>query len=81
MALDTSGLDAGNVVYVGDARWDGVTTGRAGITFVGVLSGGIPEAHLRDAGAVEIYADARELVEKFDSSALGRLAARGRSSG
>jgi HAD superfamily hydrolase (TIGR01509 family) len=74
-ALDKAGLQAGDTLYVGDARWDGEATGRAGIPFVGVLSGGIPEQHLRDAGAIEVWDDAAALVAGFDTSALGRLAA------
>ena len=73
-ALKKAHLRAEDVVYVGDAVWDGESTGRAGIPFVGVLSGGIPDVDLRRAGAVEVWQDAEELVESFEASALGRLA-------
>ena len=53
--------------------WDGKAAERAGIRFVGVLSGGVSEAELREAGAVEVYRDAAELLGHFDESVLARL--------
>jgi HAD superfamily hydrolase (TIGR01509 family) len=73
-ALDKAGLDAEQAVYVGDSIWDGITSGKAGLPFVGVLSGGISAAELRDAGAVEIWSDPADILEHFAETALGRLA-------
>ena len=75
-ALQKSGLAAGNAVYVGDAVWDGVTTRRAGIGFVGVLCGGTPAELLYGAGAVEVWRDPAELVDKLEDSIIGQLAQR-----
>lgn len=77
-ALARTGLQAADCVLVGDTVWDVEAAAKAGMPCIGVLSGGIPAAELRAAGAVEIYRDAAELLEKIDSSPLGRLAAAGR---
>lgn len=73
-ALNESRTDPGRAVMVGDAVWDMVAAGRAGIRGIGLLSGGISEADLRDAGAKEIYADAADLLGKLPASAIGQLA-------
>jgi HAD superfamily hydrolase (TIGR01509 family) len=72
-ALRESGTDPGRAVMVGDAVWDMIAAGRAGIGGIGVLSGGIAEAELRDAGATEIYADAAALLDAISDSAIGQL--------
>lgn len=69
-----NGLRAGDCVLVGDAVWDVEAARKAGMPCVAVLSGGISAAELRDAGAVETYRDAAELLEKIEDSRLGRLA-------
>ncbi|HWB66393.1 MAG TPA: HAD family hydrolase [Mycobacteriales bacterium] len=73
-AMSGAGLTAENVVFVGDAVWDVVATQQLGVGCVGVLSGGIAEAALRDAGAIAIYRDVADLLEDFDGSPLGQLA-------
>jgi phosphoglycolate phosphatase-like HAD superfamily hydrolase len=75
-ALSKSGTDPGRAVMVGDAVWDMIAAGRAGIRGIGLLSGGITEADLRDAGATEIYADAADLIGKIPASAISQLAER-----
>ena len=75
-ALSESGTDPGRAVMVGDAVWDMIAAGRAGIRGIGLLSGGITEADLRDAGATEIYADAADLLGKIPASAISQLAER-----
>jgi HAD superfamily hydrolase (TIGR01509 family) len=72
-ALKQSGLAAERVVFVGDAVWDGESARRAGVTFIGVTCGGTPEPELRAAGAVEVWRDPAELLDKLDESAIGRL--------
>ncbi|HEX3921325.1 MAG TPA: HAD family hydrolase [Streptosporangiaceae bacterium] len=72
-ALSESGTDPGRAVMVGDAVWDVIAAKRAGIECIGLLSGGIAEAELRDAGATETYADAAALLGKISASAIGRL--------
>jgi HAD superfamily hydrolase (TIGR01509 family) len=75
-ALSESGTDPGRAVMVGDAVWDMIAARRAGIRAVGLLSGGIGEAELREAGAKEIYADAAALLGKIPASVIGQLAGR-----
>ena len=72
-ALKRSGLDPKRVVFVGDAVWDGEAAQRAGVPFIGLTCGGTPAAELRDAGAVEVWRDPAELLERLDDSAIGRL--------
>lgn len=71
-ALEESGGAAHEVVFVGDAVWDGYAAQRAGVAFIGVTCGGTPAAELRSAGAVEVWRDPAELLENFDKSVLGR---------
>ncbi|RWZ61528.1 HAD family hydrolase [Labedella populi] len=73
VALDEAGVAPDRAVMVGDARWDGVAAERAGIRFVGVLTGGISEAELRDAGAVAVYASVDELLANLEESPLAAL--------
>lgn len=74
-ALVATGLDAANVVYVGDAVWDMKAAAALGIPSIGVTCGGIQAGQLRDAGAVEVYQGPRDLLENLGSSAIGRLLA------
>lgn len=70
-ALKESGLSADQVVFVGDAVWDGRAAHRAGITFIGVTCGGTPAEDLRAAGAVEVWDDPAHLLSNLDKSVLG----------
>lgn len=72
-ALARADLRPEDVAYVGDAVWDGHTCAKLGVPFVAVLTGGLPEADLREAGAVEVWRSAAELVENFADSVVGRL--------
>ncbi|WP_378148117.1 HAD family hydrolase [Cnuibacter sp. UC19_7] len=62
VALERAGVTADEALMVGDARWDAVAAGRAGIRMVGVRSGGISEGELRDAGALEVHDDVAALL-------------------
>jgi HAD superfamily hydrolase (TIGR01509 family) len=75
-ALSESRTDPGCAVMVGDAVWDMIAAGRAGVRGIGLLSGGITETDLRDAGATEVYADAADLLGRIPASAIGKLAQR-----
>src|SRR3954454_20435836 len=72
-ALDKAGLRADDAVFVGDTVWDVEAASRAGVRCVCVLSGGISETELRDAGAIAVYRDVAHLVAEFDDSPLGKL--------
>jgi phosphoglycolate phosphatase-like HAD superfamily hydrolase len=73
-ALDKSDNDGG-AVLLGDSVWDCRAAGRAGIAVVGVLTGGFSERELRDAGAMDVYESAADLLERIHDSPFGRQAA------
>jgi HAD superfamily hydrolase (TIGR01509 family) len=72
-ALEKAGVDAAHAVMVGDAVWDLEAAGRAGVTCVGVLTGGTSAASLSEAGAVEVWDDVAALLAGLDGSVVGRL--------
>jgi HAD superfamily hydrolase (TIGR01509 family) len=61
VALERSGVDASEAVFVGDTVWDVRAAGKAGIACIAVQTGGIHEQALRDAGAVAVFPGVREL--------------------
>lgn len=75
-ALDAIGLQAGDVVYVGDAVWDVYAAAALGIPTIGLTCGGTGAAELLEAGAVEIYQGPRDLLTNLRDSAIGKLAGR-----
>ena len=70
VALQKAGASPQGAVFVGDAVWDAKACARAGVSCVGVLSGGTSEAELRSAGAVRVYPGPAELLEAFPASLL-----------
>lgn len=67
VAMDTHGLDPERSIMIGDSTWDGEAAGRAGVRFVGVLSGGLSADELVGAGAREVHADPAGLLAAKDS--------------
>lgn len=63
-------VGGGLAVMVGDTNWDIAAARRAGLEAIAVLSGGFPEAVLREAGAAAIYDSVDELRRELDSSPL-----------
>ncbi|MDQ1593548.1 MAG: hypothetical protein QOH40_104 [Arthrobacter pascens] len=74
-ALHAVGIEASDAVYVGDAVWDVYAAARLDIPTIGLTCGGTSEAELREAGAVEVYAGPRDLLDNLRDSAIGRLLA------
>jgi HAD superfamily hydrolase (TIGR01509 family) len=70
VALDKVGLRPAEAMFVGDAVWDAQACQRAGVPCVGVLSGGVSQAELLEAGAVRVYRDAAEILASFPASLL-----------
>jgi HAD superfamily hydrolase (TIGR01509 family) len=68
--LDRLGFEASDAVAVGDSPYDAESARRAGITTVGVLSGGFPEDVLVAAGCTAIYRDVAEILERLASTPL-----------
>jgi HAD superfamily hydrolase (TIGR01509 family) len=62
-------------VVVGDTPYDVIAAAKAGMRTIGLLSGGFSEEDLRAAGAVEIYRDVADLLERYDESLLTTEAA------
>lgn len=74
VALERAGVTAQRAVFVGDAVWDAKAAGRAGVTCIGLRSGGISDSELESAGAAAIYDDAATLFDHFDTSPIATLA-------
>lgn len=72
-ALKALGVQPLDSVYVGDAVWDMKAASALGMPAVAFSCGGTSAAELRDAGAVEVYAGPRDLLENLDGSVIGRL--------
>ena len=64
------GLAAADAVVVGDTPYDAQAATAAGVRAIGVLCGGFPEAGLRKAGCIAIYADPAELLARYTDSPL-----------
>ncbi|WP_211257481.1 HAD family hydrolase [Muricoccus aerilatus] len=71
------GLDPSRAVAVGDTPYDAEAAGKAGLRTIGVLCGGFPEADLRRAGCVAVYADPVALLAGYEGSPLARVPAIG----
>lgn len=74
VALDRLGAKVRReqVVVVGDSPHDAEAAGKAGLRTVGVLCGGFPEADLRKAGCVAIFAGPEDLFKHYDESPLAK---------
>ncbi|WP_122818392.1 HAD family hydrolase [Nocardioides pantholopis] len=63
-------------VMIGDSVWDVEAASRAHLPTIGVRSGGFSEAELREAGAVAVYDDPRDLLADLDQALLNAAAGR-----
>jgi HAD superfamily hydrolase (TIGR01509 family) len=61
----------GRAVMLGDSTWDCRAAERAGVPTVGVLTGGFSEEELRDAGAVLVVRELRNLLDDLDATPFG----------
>jgi phosphoglycolate phosphatase-like HAD superfamily hydrolase len=73
VALDRAGVGADRAVLVGDTVWDCAAARRAGVTAVGVRSGGVADAELTGAGAAAVVDDCTELRERWRELPIGAL--------
>ena len=55
-------------LMVGDTNWDVEAARRAGIDTIAVLTGGFPEAVLREAGAIAVYDSVDHLRRRLPDS-------------
>ncbi|MFD0906056.1 HAD family hydrolase [Actinomadura sediminis] len=70
LALERAGVPAARAVFVGDTAWDVEAAERVGVPCVGVLTGGWARDELEAAGAVAVFDDPRDLLEKLEKSPL-----------
>lgn len=76
IALERGEAEPENAVMVGDSVWDVRAATRAGVTSIGVLSGGTGRDDLLAAGAAAVYDDVADLLAHLDEEpALTLLAA------
>jgi HAD superfamily hydrolase (TIGR01509 family) len=72
-ALDEADLAPDRVVFVGDAVWDGAAAAKAGVAFIALTCGGTTGPQLREAGALEVWRNPAELLERIAESRLDRV--------
>jgi HAD superfamily hydrolase (TIGR01509 family) len=70
VALRRAGVTADRAVFIGDAVWDAEAARRAGVTCIGVLSGGVSRSELLSAGAVEVFENAAQLLDHLDETPI-----------
>jgi HAD superfamily hydrolase (TIGR01509 family) len=72
VALDKARVPPDAAVFVGDTVWDVRACAAAGVSCIGLLSGGIGRAELLDAGAAEVFDGPAELLGALPRSILTR---------
>jgi phosphoglycolate phosphatase-like HAD superfamily hydrolase len=71
VALERAGVAPSEALMVGDSVWDVKAAANAGVSCIGLLSGGIPADELKAAGAIEVYSDVADLLKKLADSPFG----------
>jgi HAD superfamily hydrolase (TIGR01509 family) len=66
------GVRPEEALVVGDTPYDVQAAAKAGMRTVGLLSGGFPEEVLREAGALEVYRDVSDLLDRYEESPLAK---------
>jgi HAD superfamily hydrolase (TIGR01509 family) len=67
-ALAKAGVPPHEAVMIGDTPYDVKAAQRAGVRIIGLTCGGWTDVELR--GAAEVYADAADLLARYDTSLL-----------
>jgi HAD superfamily hydrolase (TIGR01549 family) len=57
-------------IAIGDTSYDAEAAGKAGMSTIGVLCGGVPPEKLLAAGCIAVYRDPADLLQKYDESPL-----------
>jgi HAD superfamily hydrolase (TIGR01509 family) len=70
VALKKLGMEASEVVMLGDTPYDIQAAGEIGVKVIAVRCGGFDDELLKDA--LEIYDDPADLLAHYDTSVLGR---------
>jgi HAD superfamily hydrolase (TIGR01549 family) len=69
-ALNMLQLPANETIAIGDTPYDVEAAKKIGVPIIGVLCGGFSEQVLRDEGAVAIYRDPADLLDRYYQSPL-----------
>ena len=69
-ALRILGLSPHEAVAIGDTPYDVAAAKKIDLPVIGLLCGGFPEQALRDEGAVAIFRDPADLLERYYQSPL-----------
>jgi HAD superfamily hydrolase (TIGR01509 family) len=77
VALERAGVDAERAVFVGDAVWDIVACERAGLTAIGLLSGGVSREELENSGARAVFENPADLLAQIGRSPIAALTDQG----
>ncbi len=59
------GVGKDDTIFVGDHAIDAHCAANAGVAFIGVLTGDVPEKTLREAGSVEVFDGVGQMAEWF----------------
>jgi len=73
VALEKGGVTPANAVMIGDATWDMIAAGRAGVASIGLLSGGTGPDELLEAGARAVFDDVADLRDKLGNRSIRDL--------
>jgi phosphoglycolate phosphatase-like HAD superfamily hydrolase len=69
-ALNLLALSPSEAVAIGDTPYDVAAAKKIELPVIGVLCGGFPEQVLRDGGAVAIFRDPADLLDRYYQSPL-----------
>ena len=72
-ALASAGCAAEDAIVVGDSVWDVEAANKAGLRTVALRCGGTHDAELEAAGAIAVYDDPADLLERIDASPIAEL--------
>jgi HAD superfamily hydrolase (TIGR01549 family) len=67
------GIASHEAIVIGDTPYDAIAAARAGMRMIGLLSGGFSEEKLRENGALEVYEDVADLLQRYEQSPLARV--------
>jgi membrane protein len=66
---------ADEALVVGDTPYDAIAAAKAGMKTIAVLSGGFTKETLADAGAIAVYMDVADLLDRYEEwTALAQAA-------
>ena len=74
VALQRAGVSAERAVFVGDAVWDAEACARAGVTNIGLRSGGVGRDELENAGAAQVFDNPMDLLDHLANTKITALA-------